>query len=385
MGNLRACVALAQLLHAVAALPRLDFVAQNGSLSEHHRFGLAMGSAFSSQIARRFEAKAALRAMLAEASTAHGAELLSSFVSTHDAAAPDAMAELRGLAEGAGRPFDEVFLMNIALEFTSCSPALARVREAADDCSDFMACEHGGMCAVGHNEDNQREDVNATALVTARWGDGEFSAYTYMGELPSGAFGFNSHGVAFTLNWVGPTEPACPGLGRGFISRRLLDATSLDAAIAIATDPRTSAGHNYQLLRAAGGAPAVLNVEVGPRGVYAVRPIGPAPFFHANQYVTLRLPQTISNSSRHRTARAAQLPPPRSTADILHSLGDQADTQYPIFHDDLSHARGDLSDWTLASALFDLRARTLTIFGGNPREGRVLVELPLPTGPGGVP
>lgn len=54
---------------------------------------------------------------------------------------------------------------------------------------------------VAHNEDSGLQDVNRTAIVTAQVGsDPEFVAYTYLGDLPSGAFGFNRAGVAFTLN-----------------------------------------------------------------------------------------------------------------------------------------------------------------------------------------
>ena len=36
--------------------------------------------------------------------------------------------------------------------------------------------------------------------------------------------------------------------------------------------------------------------------------------------------------------------------------------RYPVFHDELSHARGDMSDWTLATVLFDLnQARAMGI------------------------
>ena len=149
----------------------------------------------------------------------------------------------------------------------------------------------------------------------------------------------------------------CPGVGRGFLSRQLLGATSVADGIAIVSDPRGSGGHNYQLFSfgsgaggdgaggdGAGGtaAPSVSNVEVAPRGVYAVRPMGAAAWcysnrhptryklhvascklqakgyrlhaangrvqvascelrrFHANQYQTLSVPQTFGNSSVHR-------------------------------------------------------------------------------------
>ena len=72
------------------------------------------------------------------------------------------------------------------------------------------------------------------------------------------------------------------------------------------------------------------------------------------------MPQSYGNSSLHRIARAAELPQalnPVSLHDILRVLGDQHDASWPIYHDDASHAAGDLSDWTIATALFDLRAR----------------------------
>ena len=354
-------------------LPTFSFIAANGSLSEHYRFGFLMGSKFTATISKRFDAKAGLKEMVSEAQTPAGAALLHAFVNTHDARVPEAMAELRGIAVGAGRPFEEVFLQNIPLEFSTCSPKLRRLVADIDDCSDLMACDPS-LCAVGHNEDNQHEDIGATALVTARWGSTTWTAYTYLGELPSGAFGYNDHGLAFSLNWVGPKDAACPGLGRGFVSRQLLEASTLDAALAVVSQPHQSTGHNYQLMQAQ--PPAILNVEAGPGGVYAVRPIG-LPFFHANQYQSLRIPQTYGNSSVHRLARVAQLAPPRSTVEILHTLGDQADREYPIFHDQKSHDAGELSDWTVATALFDLLKGTVQILHGNPRTPQVLVELPL--------
>ena len=53
--------------------------------------------------------------------------------------------------------------------------------------------------------------------------------------------------------------------------------------------------------------------------------------------------------------------------------GDQGDHSWPIFHDNASHAAGDLSDWTIASALFDLRKHSLQVFSGNPAHGGVVI------------
>ncbi|RLO10943.1 hypothetical protein DYB28_007674 [Aphanomyces astaci] len=48
-----------------------------------------------------------------------------------------------------------------------------------------------------------RSDVNRTALVTAKIKNNPwFTAFTYLGDLPTGAFGANQHGVAFSMNYT---------------------------------------------------------------------------------------------------------------------------------------------------------------------------------------
>eukprot|EP00322_Chrysochromulina_rotalis_P018641 CAMPEP_0115835776 /NCGR_PEP_ID=MMETSP0287-20121206/4367_1 /TAXON_ID=412157 /ORGANISM="Chrysochromulina rotalis, Strain UIO044" /LENGTH=388 /DNA_ID=CAMNT_0003289241 /DNA_START=21 /DNA_END=1187 /DNA_ORIENTATION=- len=371
-------------------LPTLTYHGTN-SLDDHHTFGLQMGSSFANTIKARFADKKEELDNLESLAKTHPA-LYSAFIDLHESVFPEYMAEVRGISEGSGVSFDRTFLQNIPLEFSDCTSESSRPPMIGVSCSDFMVCPatsiegSAAACAVAHNEDNNLEDVNRTALVTGRFGDGPtFEAYTYLGELPSGAFAYNDAGIGFTLNWVGPSEPQCPGLGRGFLSRALLGATTLDEAIAIATDPRGAAGHNYQLMSWRESTPIIVNVEAAPRGVHSVRPIGNA-FFHANQYVTLNVPQVYGNSSVHRTARAVDLlpsiaasaaSPKQARAAMLAAIGDQEDQQWPIFHDDVSHAAGDLSDWTVASAFFDLRARSLTIYAGNPSNpnlGRMLVN-----------
>ena len=68
---------------------------------------------------------------------------------------------------------------------------------------------------------------------------------------------------------------------------------------------------------------------------------------------------------------------PHDATSILNILGDQNDTQYPIFHDVLSHKRGELSDWTMATALFDLDLRTMKMYHGNPIQGEVMYTFEL--------
>ncbi|RHY91142.1 hypothetical protein DYB37_000776 [Aphanomyces astaci] len=140
-----------------------------------------------------------------------------------------------------------------------------------------------------------RSDVNRTALITAKIKNNPwFTAFTYLGDLPTGAFGANQHGVAFSMN-----------------------------------------------------------------------------FFP---------------SSYHRLRRYTHVTPPSSVASILTLLGDQVSerampsyTSYPIFHDDKSHAKGELSNWTLITVLFDVKNGVLYLLRPrvNPGEARVAMVVDL--------
>ena len=67
-----------------------------------------------------------------------------------------------------------------------------------------------------------RLNVNTTVIIDASFGGKyRFVAYTYLGDLATYAFGFNNHGIGFTINYVGPknlklTENT---FGHGYITR----------------------------------------------------------------------------------------------------------------------------------------------------------------------
>ena len=377
-----------------------------------------MGLQFKDIIRDRYNASDALPPLLSWASTAAGKEVVASFLASHSQTYPLYVEELRGIAEGSGLPFETIFINNLVEELQNFAPAATGTtktdRFRSDHCSDYVL-HTPSSCVIGHNEDNARSSFGHTFLANVTIDGQRFVAYVYGGDLPTGAFGWvpAPARIAFTLNWVHPPRTVRGGLGRGFLSRDLLAATSLEDGIRRITRPEQAAGHNTQIMDVATcgdpGATRVYNVETGPY-VYSVRGIPAAPpgspesaFFHANEYATLKLPgQTISNSSAHRVARVEALPLPRTKEEVLAVLGDQGDRSWPIFHDDLSHRRGDLSDWTLTTALFDCggsasgggggggggrgrekqgRGRgaepSVTIYRGNPKHGDVERVMPL--------
>jgi len=327
-------------------VPEYEFVANDDSADEHRRFGFELGTRFRSLVRERYDKNTGLPDLLSFYRTPEGQSTYNVFLDTHRTAFPLYIAELEGMANATGLDFSTVFINNIGLEYGD----FASKPRAGSGCSDYMICS-AAHCVVGHNEDNAQNGVNHTILVHAKFNDRRFTGYTYAGDLPSGAFGFNQAGVAFTLNWVGPVQVVLGGIGRGFVSRSLLDATSFEDALSRATMKGQCAGHNYQVMDVKHRK--IVNIETAPVDTFSVKSIGEAPFYHANQYETLKVVETFNNSSIHRLARVAQLPKPSTPSEILSILGDQQDVdgtgRYPIFHDQISHARGELSDWTVAT------------------------------------
>jgi len=353
--------------------PLFSFTAKDNSAQAHHQFGLALGTRFKQQINARVESNSDLQhTMLPFYATPNGRTIYDQFLTVHSETFPLYIAELQGMADGSQVPFSTLFIQNLALEYGSVANP-PDLRTGVDACTDYALCTTD-VCIVGHNDDNDVSLLNRTALVSARFGGSFFTGFAYLGDLVTGAFGYNNHGIAFSLNWVGPNQVRRGALGRAFLSRSLLDAQSWNDAIDKITVPNQSAGHNYQLMDYLHRR--VVNIETAPGQVYSFRSIT-EPFFHTNQYVSLQLPQHYNNSSKHRTARLKQLPAPYTRSAVLDILGDQHDVQYPIFHDQLSHERGELSDWTLASVLFDLDDKTMTMYHGNPARQQPMLQLAL--------
>eukprot|EP00747_Dinoflagellata_sp_TGD_P169996 gnl/TRDRNA2_/TRDRNA2_200409_c0_seq1.p1 gnl/TRDRNA2_/TRDRNA2_200409_c0~~gnl/TRDRNA2_/TRDRNA2_200409_c0_seq1.p1 ORF type:complete len:406 (+),score=63.45 gnl/TRDRNA2_/TRDRNA2_200409_c0_seq1:140-1357(+) len=338
--------------------------------ASHWAFGVQMGMAVADEAKQRFAEWSVLqKQILPYIKTQKGAADLAALQATHKAAFPRFMEELKGIAQGTGLPFDWVFAAQLAQELGSIAGGSVLTAVERDErCSDSMVCSESS-CVDGHNEDNGAYSLNRTFVVNATLGTSRFVAFTYAGELPTGAYGANSAGIAFSLNKVEPPLQNRHGLGRGFVSRSVLEAGDLDSAVKLATVPGQALGHNFQLMDFC--ARTIVNLEVAG-AKHSVRHIGAEAFFHANQYETLIVPgQSFSNSSSHRLARAAQLPAPHDLTGVLGLLGDQGDREWPIFHDEASHARGDLSDWTISSAAFNLDRKVVELLEGNPNQHRV--------------
>lgn len=337
-----------------------------------YQMGFLIGQRFAPLIKNRVSSDQILQQqMLPFALSVGGHSLIQALSTTNRNKYPRYWDELRGTADGSGVPFLQVLLLNFRKEIASFLPKKMSTSEVgnAEECSDVLVINNS-MALVVHNEDANVSVLGHVYLVKAsQQGGGSFTAYTYAGELPSCAFGFNSHGVGFTLNAVPPTkeEVEVGGIGRNFISRDLLEAVSIEHALQCIHLPNISVGHSYNLIDVR--KRRLLNVETASKNRISVLEIGSNPFFHANMYMHLEISQANDVNSICRQKRAAEIPK-SSQKEILSLLGDTSDENYPIYMQGPTLC-------TLCTIVFDLDQKTLSLYNGNPKFENVALTFPL--------
>ena len=326
----------------------------------HHEVGFAIGQQFAKQIHHSLDAYRFLQEqILPYHRTPEGQVRYHRLLELHRSRYPDYFTELEGIAQGAGRPFENLFLANLRGEYRTFLQSQSAEGQECSDCA--LVTDHAAL--IGHNEDGSPAFRGNLYLVHARVeGKPAFTALSYPGFLCGNAFGFNAEGICFSVDHVQPRNGEL-GVGRHFIARSLLEARSLDDAIERATVPGRASGFSYTI--GSISERRVVVVEVAP-GSHHVREVRGA-YFHANHYQELTVDQIISPSSRARVERAGvmmQKSPPQNAADVLTILGDQTDEQYPIHCTTTAPDRSA----TLCTALFDLEARQLRIYEDNPAQ-----------------
>ncbi|XP_010272556.1 PREDICTED: uncharacterized protein LOC104608307 [Nelumbo nucifera] len=336
-----------------------------GPCEDAYQMGFLIGQRFSNLIKSRLKTDLILQNQLLPFSCSPQSQsLIRTLSDANRKKFPRYWDELIGTAEGSGVPVLDIILLNFRKEILPFIPkATTEEADTIDDCSDILVASDS-MAVVCHNEDANVALIGHTYLVKAQLSNGlSFAAYTYAGELPSCAFGFNSNALAFTLNSVPPSEAEIVpgGIGRNFISRDLLEATDLDDALSRLQLSEASVGHSYNLVDMR--RRKILNVETASRNRISVYEVGMTPFFHANMYLHLKVEQVHDDNSISRQRRASELSK-QSKADFLSLLGDTQDEKHTIY-------MAGPTLYTLCTAVIDLDEQTLSIIQGNPKNGEI--------------
>jgi hypothetical protein len=273
-----------------------------------------------------------------------GAPFVQSLRDAAQAHFPALLAELDGMAAGLGWPAEDVFLWNCRGEL---------IHNAPDGCT-TLAAVAGNTRFIAHNEDGDPFLRERCALVEVRpAGKPGFVSFYYPGSLPGHTFAANHAGVVQAINNLRIRVPVA-GVPRMILARAVLDASSLDEALATLRDTPAASGFHHTLGSA--GDTRLFSVEATAQrcSVQAV----PELAGHANHMIHPGCeaePQIVTDSSRDRQQRVQTLLPelarPVQPAALVGVLHDRAPSGLPIYRDDPLDPDDEN---TLATALFEI-------------------------------
>lgn len=251
---------------------------------------------------------------------------------------PAYVAELDAMAAALGWSAHDLFLWNCRGEL---------IHNAPDGCTTLAVRTEaaGGLVGglIAHNEDGDPYLRGRCAVVEVTpEGKPGFVSFYYPGSLPGHTFAASRAGVAQAINNVRIREPRA-GVPRMILARAVLDAATLEDALALLRDtPRASGFHHTVGGTDAAGAVRVYSVEATAQRASVVE-IG-APSGHANHLIHAGCDrsdseaQIVTDSSRDRQARLADLLPALGAqpdgAAFVRTLQDRGGDGLPIFRDD---------------------------------------------------
>lgn len=175
--------------------------------------------------------------------TESGQSIVHNYLKTAEKFYPKIVSEIRGLADGAGQKFIDIFMLQIVSEITFChihevkshqeSDLTSRHKAENKGCTDILV--NTATCRViGHNDD-WTDDVAAFVCivhVTIDNGDDieQFVSYMYPGYIPGFCFGMNKN-LVISLNSLSPREANGNGVPLLILLRSLFNCSSIEECI----------------------------------------------------------------------------------------------------------------------------------------------------------
>jgi isopenicillin-N N-acyltransferase-like protein len=200
-------------------------------------------------------------------------------VAANEAEAPDLVEEMRGIARGAGVPFERVFLLNSLLDLSSFR--YLPLAQNFGGCSTFaVAAEAGtGKTLLGQTYDMAEFHQDYLTLLRLKPARGPRQlVFTFAGIV--GAAGLNEAGLGVNINYLSPTDV---GVGRlhSVVVRQILAGTQLADALTPAVVPPRAGGAHFLIADRDGN---VVSVETTARRHQVFYPEGNA-LGHTNHYL----------------------------------------------------------------------------------------------------
>ncbi len=340
-----------------------------------HEIGKAIGAMTKDRIHKGIELRREWFEDLKKFALADRANRIDNFAAAIEKFHPDVIAEMKGMAEGAGLPLDDILVLNMQAELGALKSVKASCEGSCEGCSSLHLVQ-GGKVLLAHNEDGHNAYRHLMSILRLKpEGKPAFTSLAYPGLIPGSVPAINEAGILMTTNFIG-VEKVRTGVPRYVLGRAAIGARSLGDAVQTVTSKE--AAYSFHVNFGSIKDKRLLAVDVMP-GVHAVKPIDGI-FLQTNHFVlsgTKGVSQPMntpggSSDSRYRILEAAigKLPPLEKVTkdDLIKLLSSHEAINKP--HSPCRHPDDKSNGRTLATALFDLTAGTFTMYEGNPCEGR---------------
>lgn len=292
--------------------------------------------------------------------------------------APHLLEEVAGIARGAAVDYESVLALNVRTELMF-SGRSRRIAARIHECSSFAlapAATAGECALMGQNWDWLVGCSGFVVVLEAvQQGGASFVTVVEAGLLAKA--GLNSHGLGVATNaLVSDADSGVAAVPYHVMLRALLDADSIESALALLRGSQRSSSANYLIGHAAGGA---LDVEAAAGGAdrLYVLPAADGVLAHTNHFVAPMLDVVDLSPSAMPTTNS-----PGRYARLRHLLSSSRGALTPdglqtILRDHENYPHGlcshidgskpvDEQTETIASMIFDLAARRLWLAAGQP-------------------
>lgn len=179
------------------------------------------------------------------------------FILKAKAFAPDLVEEIQGIAEGANRAFDDIFLLNARSEI------LFNPQVLAQECTTIAALPEvtkNGDMLLAQNWDWYKEVINCQVIlkIGQREGKPALVTFTEAGQLAK--IGMNAAGIGLVVNNLTSDQPRT-GVPWTFLTRRILESSHLAQALGYVLNTARAHSINFLIGYADGEA---VNLETSP-------------------------------------------------------------------------------------------------------------------------
>ena len=271
---------------------------------------------------------------------------------------PKYLEELIAMAEGANVPFIDLFFHNTPEVYDRTSDWDREQAQTEDHCTIAVSFTKTGPL-IGHNEDWSIESLDELYVLKATIDNVTYLGLNYSTFLIGCSATLTSHGLTQCINEL--HQDSHGGVGKYFVARSVLDASSLEDAEAIIQNTKRASGYNHVLIQ----KNTIFDIETAGPSIDVEKRIG-TPYAHTNHFCSTRMQQYEQDEATHhknsyeRLLRVNELVRNDMTIDDMKDLlSDTKNRLYPICRDDA----------TIGSVIIEPSEQKMYICYGPPNRG----------------